>query len=74
MMPAFWSEVESDEWSEPVTCGELSELLVHAGYTADFMAVGRTIVVAGPEEALVLVESVISLDGEHLYKCRAVAA
>jgi hypothetical protein len=74
MAAAFWLN-EVDDWLGPFTQPELVELLAERGYRGDaFSMADPTLVVLGPDLGCMFVESLMSVDGEHLYRCREVAA
>jgi hypothetical protein len=74
MAAAFW--LNDGDWLGPFTQPELVEHLADAGYQGEAftMADCPTLVVLGPDLGCMFVESLMSVDGEHLYKCREVAA
>jgi hypothetical protein len=72
---AFWLNGDGD-WLGPLTQAELADALVQAGYTRNLHIApdGLTIVALGPDLGCLFVQSMCSLEGEHLYRVREVAA
>jgi hypothetical protein len=74
-MSVVW--LKDGDWIGPLTQPELVEHLADAGYTGEAFTISATdptLVLLGPDLGFVFVESLASVDSEHLYRCREVAA